>query len=371
MKRIRLAWDNCFARRNPTGSGIYAARLLENLTRDPALDLKTFDGWPDGMRGGGRLGRMLTIGGNLLWTHFDLPFRLWKGHFDVLHSPAFIAPVKAPCPTVITIHDITYLLYPAHFAGWWVRYMKTIMPMAIRSAAAILCGSEHSKRDLVETYRLSPGKVHVIPYGVDHERFHPGAIMDQAWAKDAGIREGYVLHVGGFYERKNIPALLRAVAHLRSQGQWGERQLVLAGAESGGLLGAEGVHRTIAELDLTDQVVLPGRVPDDQLAGLYLRAALVAMPSLYEGFGFPVLESMAVGTPVVASNTSSLPEVAGDAALLVPPNNVEALAEAMGQVLGNPILRGELRARGLKRAQEFSWKRTAEETVAVYRSLVG
>jgi glycosyltransferase involved in cell wall biosynthesis len=371
MKPIKLAWDNCFARRNPTGSGVYAARLLENLTGNPALNLTVFDGWPDGARGGSRMRRVLKIAGNLAWTHFDLPLRLWKGGFDVLHSPAFIAPVKAPSPTVITVHDITYLLYPSHFAAWWVRYMKSVMPLAVRSAAAIICGSEHSKRDLVAAYKLPPGKVHVVPYGVDHERFRPGAALDESWARQAGIRAGYVLHVGGFYERKNVPALLRAVARLRAAGKWGDRQLILAGAEAPGIMGAREIHNTIAELELSPSVVLPGRVPDEHLPGLYAQAALVAMPSLYEGFGFPILEGMAAGTPVVASNTSSLPEVAGDAAILVPPTDIAALADAIGQVLESPGLAAGLRARGLEQARHFNWQRTAEETIAIYRAVAG
>jgi glycosyltransferase involved in cell wall biosynthesis len=371
MKKIRLAWDNCFARRNPTGSGVYAARLLEHLSGNPALDLRVFDGWPDATRGGSRLRRMLKIAGNLAWTHLDLPARLWKGGFDVLHSPAFIAPVKAPCPTVITVHDITYLLYPSHFAAWWVHYMKSVLPVSIRSAAAILCGSEHSRRDLVATYKLPPGKVRVVPYGVDHQIFRPGAALEESWRRQAGIKAGYVLHVGGFYERKNIPTLLRAVARLRDAGKWGERQLVLAGAEAPGIMGADEIHQTIAALELAEIVLLPGRVPEEHLAGLYAQASLVVMPSLYEGFGFPVLEGMAAGTPVVASNTSSLPEVAGDAAILVSPHDTAALADAMGQVLGNPSLAAELRAKGLEQARQFQWQRTAAETVEVYRSLLG
>jgi len=211
----------------------------------------------------------------------------------------------------------------------------------------------------------------VITYGVDHQCFRPGAAMDDAWARQIGIRSEYVLHVGGFYERKNVPTLLQAIAQLRARGKWGERQLVLAGAEAPGIAGAKEIHRTIAELELAPYVVLPGRVPDEHLPGLYSHAALVAMPSLYEGFGFPILEGMSAGTPVVASNTSSLPEVAGDAAILVEPRNAQSLAEAISQVLENPQLRAELRARGLKRAEEFTWKRTADETIAVYRSVAG
>lgn len=368
MKKIKLAWDDCFARRNPTGTGVYAASMLKQLVHDPALDLTVFHGWPKGS--GGRLRRALKIAGNMAWTHFDLPLRLWKHGFDVLHSPAFIAPVEAPCPVVITVHDITYLLYPSHFAPWWVRYMKSVMPATINSAAAVICGSEHSKRDLVSAYKLSSSKVHVVPYGVDHQSFCPEALLDSRWAREVGLRDGYVLHVGGFYERKNIPTLLAAVARLRSLGKWGDRQLVLAGAEAPGIIGGNEIRAAIAELDLSTKMVLPGRVPDEHLPGLYAGASLLVMPSLYEGFGFPILESMAAGTPVVASNTSSLPEVAGDAAILVSPRDTVALADAIGQVLGNPGLGAELRSRGLKRARQFDWQWTAAKTVELYCTLV-
>ncbi len=370
MRQIRLAWDNCFARRNLTGTGVYAARLLDQLSGHPELDVNIFNGWPAPARGGGILRRGLKFAGNMAWTHLDLPLRLWRGGFDLLHSPAFIAPIKSPCPVVITMHDITYLLYPSHFARWWVRYMKSVVPITVKSAAAIICGSEHSKRDLVEAYKLFPEKVHVIPYGVDHERFHPGAALDAAWARQAGIREGYVLHVGELSHRKNIPTLLHAVAQLRSQGKWGSRQLVLAGAEAPGMLGGDEVRNTVKQLELSANVVLAGRVADEHLPGLYAQASLLVMPSLYEGFGFPVLEAMAAGTPVVASNTSSLPEVAGDAGILVSPQDTAALAHAIMEILAQPNLAADLRARGPVWAKQFNWQRTAAETVAVYRGLV-
>jgi len=370
MKRIRLAWDNCFARRNRTGTGIYAARLLEQLTSNPEVDLTIFDGWPAATRGGSSLQRTLKIAGNLAWTHFDLPFRLWKNGFDVLHSPAFVAPVKSPCPMVITVHDITYLLYPSHFTSWWVRYLKAVMPVALKSAAAIICPSEHSVRDVIRAYKIPPAKAHAVPQGVDHQRFRAGAVLDAAWARQAGIRDGYVLHVGELSHRKNIPALLGAVGQLRSLGKWGDRQLVLAGAEAPGMLGADEIRRTIDQLELSAHVVLAGRVPDEHLPGLYAQASLLVMPSLYEGFGFPVLEAMAAGTPVVASNTSSLPEVAGTAAILISPDDTRALAEAITCVLESPVCAAELRAKGLAWARQFNWQRTAAETLEVYRGIV-
>jgi glycosyltransferase involved in cell wall biosynthesis len=185
-----------------------------------------------------------------------------------------------------------------------------------------------------------------------------------------GIRSNYLLHVGALAYRKNIPTLLRAVAHLRESGKLNSRQLVLAGSESPGISGAQEIYQTIQELDLTHTVVLAGHVPDDYLAGLYAEAEILVMPSLYEGFGLPVLEAMASGTPVVSSNTSSLPEVGGSAALYFPPEDHDALSQNLEAVLTNGSLAADMRSKGLKRAAEFSWERTATETIQVYRDVV-
>jgi len=243
------------------------------------------------------------------------------------------------------------------------------MPHTLAQASAVICVSEHSRKDLLKFYNVSSGKVHVVYHGVDHNRFLPGITLDQQWARTLGLREGYVVHVGTFSHRKNIPTLLRAISHLRSKGKWGTRQLVLAGSHSEGMKGVQEVYDTIRELDLGSSVVLTGYVPDEHVPGLYAHASALVMPSLYEGFGFPVLESMAVGTPVIASNSSSLPEVAGDAAILVPPQDVEAWAKAIEDVIESRIISSELQRKGLARARQFSWERTAEQTLAVYRSV--
>jgi glycosyltransferase involved in cell wall biosynthesis len=370
MSTLRVAWDNCFARKSQGGSGVYAARLLEQFAHRADLSLTVFNGWPENLQCGNFAARALRTSGNMLWMHAHLPAVLWKRGFDVLHAPAFIAPVASPCPVVITVHDVTYLLYPEHFSGWWATYVKSVMPTAAKSAAAIICGSEHSKRDIVKAYGLSGEKVRVVPYGVDHDRFRPGATLDSDWARALGIREGYLLHVGVFSRRKNIPCLLRAIAQLRAKGNGRDVQLVLAGSEAPGVTGAAEIHQTIQELHLADSIVLAGHVPDQHIPGLYAQAKALVMPSLYEGFGFPVLESMAAGTPVVASNTSSLPEVAGDAAILVSPTDEHALVEAMEDVIHNPGTVAELKARGLARAKQFNWQRTAAETLEVYRTVV-
>jgi len=369
MINLRVGWDNCYARRNEGGTGVYAARLLEQFANTPGLQMDVLNGWRIHSQRGSRVNRALRIGGDLFWTHAYLPSVLRKRDLDLLHAPAFIAPVASPCPVVITIHDITYRLYPSHFSRWWTTYMRLAMPPAVRSAAAIICGSEHTKRDIIKEYGIACDRVHVVPYGVDHGRFHPAATLDRQWAQTLGIREGYVLHVGVFSQRKNIPTLLRAFAHLRSERNWGQRQLVLAGSESPGVTGATEIYETIRNLDLAGSVVLTGHVPDEHIPGLYSHARVLVMPSLYEGFGFPILESMAVGTPVVASNTSSLPEVAGDAAILVPPMDRDALASAIAAVIGNRSIAEQLRCKGLARARQFSWKRAASETIAIYQAV--
>jgi glycosyltransferase involved in cell wall biosynthesis len=368
MTTLRVAWDNRLARQDKAGTGIYAARLLEQFTSRPDLRMDVLNGWRN-LSGGSLATVALRAAGDLFWTHACLPSLVWKRGADLLHAPAFIAPIAAPCPVVTTIHDVTYLLYPSHFSSWWATYLRIVMPPAVRSAAAIICGSENSKRDIVKAYGIGCEKVRVVPYGVDHDRFHPAATLDHHWAHALGIRDGYVLHVGTFSYRKNIPTLLHAVAQLRAKGKWGDRQVVLAGSQNLSLKGAQEVFDTIPELDLSASVVLTGHVPDEHVPGLYAHASMLVMPSLYEGFGFPVLEAMAVGTPVVCSDTSSLPEVAGDAAIFFPPQDQHALAGAIEDLIQNPSIAEQLRRKGFEQVRRFSWQRTAEQTIEIYREV--
>ena len=369
MRTLKVVWDNRLAGNDKGGTGVYSARLLEQFADRKDLSMEILERRRQTSRTRGLITRGWETIGNLLWTHARLPRVLQKVNADLLHVPAFIAPLVAPCPVVITVHDISYLLYPSHFSRWWAMYLKTIMPQVLSSAAAIVCVSEHSKRDAVATYSIPPEKVFVVPNGVDHDRFYPGIALNHDWACSMGIREEYVLHVGAFSYRKNIPLLLRAIAHLRSAGTWKDRQLILAGPQDLALNGAHEVFETIKELELSASVLLTGHIPNQHLPALYANAALLAMPSVYEGFGLPVLEAMATGTPVVASDASSLPEVAAGAAILFQPNDHLALADAIADVLKRRSVAEELRRKGLERARQFSWQRTAQETVAVYRAV--
>jgi glycosyltransferase involved in cell wall biosynthesis len=368
-RRLRVAWDNSMAGRDRAGTGRYSAGVTTELRKNTGLDLEVISGPQRNGSAPGSLVRGAQIARDLLWYHCCLPHSLGHTHFDVFHGPAFVLPLWCPCPSVVTVHDLTTRIFSEHFDSRWRVYVNTLMPRVLSMASAIICVSEHTKADLLRFYRLSPNKVHVIYNGVDHERFHPrGALLSES-ITGLGIREGYLLHVGTLSYRKNISVLLRAIAHLRSQGVWDNRQLVLAGGGHRGLKGFHEISDNIRDLQLENIVVQAGYVPDANLPGLYAHAAILVMPSLYEGFGFPVLESMAVGTPVIASNTSSLPEVSRDAAILFPPQDYQGLSAAIEEVLRNKRLAEELRWKGFARAAEFTWQRTAEQTVKVYRSV--
>jgi glycosyltransferase involved in cell wall biosynthesis len=366
-RRLHVAWDNALAGRNRTGTGVYASELIRELSADPELHLEVFNGWNIGRRSDGLVARGTRSLSNLCWNDWYFPRLIRSRDFDILHSPAFVAPVPCPCPTVVTIHDLSFRIFPEQFGSRWPRYVTSIMPSVLQAVSAVICVSHHSKQELLKFYKIANDKIHVVYNGIDHRRFNPAATMEAGWARTMGLHENYILHVGDLSGRKNIPRLLGAIAHLRSAGKLGNRQLALVGPESRGMVGAAEIHKTIRDLDLAGTVVLLGRVADEHMAGLYLHASLLVMPSLHEGFGIPVVESMAVGTPVVTSNSSSLPEVAGGAAILVPPTDEQALACAIADVISNAKIAAELRAKGLIQAKKFSWQRSAAETRQVYR----
>ena len=372
---LHVAWDNSLARRNPAGTGVYSSQLIHALGLQPGLNLEVFDGWDPSGRARGVYGdqavfarghRALT---HLFWSHFYFPHLLRKNRFDVIHSPAFVIPFGCPCPSVVTVLDLSFLMFPAQFEKRWQTYVKTVMPSVLRTVSGVICISEHSKQELLKSYQIPSDKIRVVHCGIDHARFHPGVTIDADWLHSIGLHKDYVLHVGTLSQRKNIPLLLRAVASLRSRGRFNGHQLVLAGPELSVLHGGSEIHKTIRALGLQNIVVLTGHVAEERLAGLYAHAKVLAMPSLYEGFGLPVLESMASGTPVVASNCSSIPEVAADAAILVPPQDEQALADAIADVIECRATADELRSKGLQRARQFSWERAAAETLEVYRSV--
>jgi glycosyltransferase involved in cell wall biosynthesis len=291
-----------------------------------------------------------------LWTHVRLSWELLRRpRPDVLFVPAHVLPVVHPLRSVVTVHDLGYRHFPqAHAAGQRL-YLDWSTRFSARRSSLVMADSQATRRDLLRFYDIPDGKIRVVYPGRD-ERLgptDPGPVRARY-----GLPDRYVLHVGTLQPRKNLVRLIEATARLSQQMP--DLRLVLAGRA--GWLAEPILAQARAHGDL---VRLLDYVPDEDLAGLYSGAAVFAFPSLYEGFGFPVLEAMACGTPVVCANTSSLPELAGEAALLVDPGDVDALAAALGRVLADRDLRESLVDRGRQQVRLFSWERTAKEALAV------
>lgn len=284
---------------------------------------------------------------------------------DLFHATDHLLPRLSRVRSVFTLHDLVFCFYPQTHKPLNRWFLTLMMPRFLRAADAVIAVSECTKRDAMQTYDLDEAKIKVIYEGVNprFRRSSPGVISSVLHKYD--LRERYILSVGTIEPRKNLTSLLEAYVAIRNQDS--QLKLVIVG-KRGWLY--EGFFRRLSELGLENEVIFPGFVPDEDLPALYSATDLFVFPSLYEGFGLPVLEAMACGAPVVTSNTSSLPEVAGEAALLVDPNSVEALTRAMRDVLDNRTLRHDLRARGPKQAAKFSWETAAHETLAVYRSLL-
>lgn len=304
--------------------------------------------------------RMVVWLGQLARIGFD---RLLPGA-ELFHATEHLLLPLHHVPTVLTVHDLIYHLFPRHHKRLNYWYLSLTMPLYCRRADAIITVSESSKRDLVRCYGVPADKVTVV-YEAAAPHFRPATPEAVAAVRGRyGLPERYVIYVGTIEPRKNLVRLLEALQLLHGKGE--EVKLVVVGGL--GWLYEEFLRRL--EEAPAGKVIVLGYVPDEDLPALYSGATLFALPSLYEGFGLTVLEAMACGTPVVCSHTSSLPEIAGDAARYFNPTDVQAMAEVMHQVLEDKESQEEMRARGLAQAARFSWSRAAEETMAVYHRLM-
>ena len=291
----------------------------------------------------------------VLWKHLALPLALARDRIEVFHSPTSTLPLAAPCRQVVTMHDLFAAIEPRWFApriGWQLRLTQR---RAAHAANRVIAVSERTRQDLVARYRVPPERVVVVNNGVNHDRFRPAEVDPEAVARKYGVPHPFVLCVGSLMPWRNAPRLLRATARLG----YG---LLFVGRD---IWGTDPTARLAGERGW-DWVRFAGYVPDADLPAIYAAARVFAYPSLYEGFGIPPLEAMACGTPVVASTAGALPEVLGDAALLVDPYKEDALAQAIRAAAED---QGTLRRRGLERAAHFSWRRTADETWRVYEDV--
>jgi glycosyltransferase involved in cell wall biosynthesis len=277
---------------------------------------------------------------------------------QVLHSPDFIPPLQRPCPAVITVHDLAFRRFPDLLTAESARYYGQI-ERAVASAEAIIAVSASTADDLVDLAGAARDKIHVVYEAADPLYRLPEAAP--------AARPGYLLFVSTIEPRKNLPVLLEAYRLLLDRGRIRPVPELRVVGRRGWLY--EDSFRAIERLGLAAHVRLLGEVAPPDLLGLYQGARLFAMPSLYEGFGLGALEALACGAPVLASKAGALPEVGGDAGLLLPPGDPAAWADALERVLGDPALEADLRQRGPAQAARFSWARAARETLAVYRRI--
>jgi glycosyltransferase involved in cell wall biosynthesis len=368
---------------HPTGIGLYTRELLRRM---PGLDPGTsYTAWYLNAKGwaGGPRHLLRDLGAPSLRereTHFparwfaklegrfDAPRIEWLTRFDVLFAPNFIPPPTRSRRVVVTVHDLAFKRFPEtapHGTRWWLERLDE----TLRRAAHVIVPSHATETDLLELYRVEPERVSVIPHGVDREVFRPAPEEDVARVRARfGIDGPYLLVLGGIEPRKNLPRIVEAWSRLDDDVR---PALVIAGASVA--WNPEGTRALSSALDalrspVREQVILTGYVSRAQSGPLLTGAVALVFPSLYEGFGLPVLEAMACGTPVITSNRSSLPEVASDAALLVDPESVNSIAGAMGRMLQDEATRRDLVAKGTGRVAAFSWDETARKTAEIMRA---
>jgi glycosyltransferase involved in cell wall biosynthesis len=381
---MRLGISGFFWNRENTGSGQYTRRL--------AYGLLNLDGGPECLllrphHGDGPaiasprpahiserfLAPPLPLGENVakLWfEQISFPRACLDEGVDVLHVPYFAPPFLGANRTLVTIHDLIPLLLPAYRGSLLVRTYTRLVAAAARRASAIVTDSQASKNDILRLLRVPAERVRVVHLAAD-KTFKPVSSADrlEEVRHKYGLPEEYLLYFGGFDQRKNLESLIAAFASIGAELR-GRIHLVIAGhlpSQDSDFFPHP--RRLVEQQGVQDSVVLAGWVEEKDKPALYSGATLFVFPSLYEGFGLPVLEAMSCGTAVIASNSTSLPEITGDSALLVDPHDTEGLAAAITLLLEDVTRREELASKGLERARLFSWDKTVAQTMEAYRSV--
>ena len=293
-----------------------------------------------------------------------IPWLLKKESVDVFHSTTYSAPVFQPCKTIVTIHDLIPLIFPEDYRWIHTVYYRQVVQRSLKKVQSILTVSQSSKGDLVRFFGLDQNRIVVTYNGVD-DRFSPdvSGLSKKRISEVFNIKGPFILSVVNQKPHKNVAVLIRAFERFMKKAKV-PYKLVIVG------IGGTDELKNISDA-IHNSLIFLRRVTDDQLITLYQNAALFVLPTLYEGFCLPVLEAMACGTPVITSNVSSLPEIAGDAAVLINPDNIDELAGAIYNVLANKDLQKVLREKGIRQARRFSWRETAQQTLKVYEEVLG
>ncbi len=297
----------------------------------------------------------------ILWEQIAQPVLLRRIGADLVHGPVNVVPLLSAVPSVVSVLDLSFLRFPQFFRPANRRYLRLFTRLSVRRAKRIIAISEHTAREVIQLLGATRDRIRVIYPGVDGDLFRPLPRMAvAAFRARHGLPERFALYVGTLEPRKNLVRLLQALATLPPSEC---PLLVVAGARG---WYDEEVFAWVERLALEERVRFTGYVPSEELPLWYNAAHVFVYLSLYEGFGMPVLEALACGTPVLASAASAIPEAAGEGALLVNPTDVAAIADGLRSLFADELLREVLRAKGLAHASRFSWEKTAQETVALY-----
>lgn len=362
---FRLLFEASEAYRNPTGIGRFARALINELVHN-AYDVETFFAPHDyNQRQHAQtqrtlLNRITNFSEHLSLTQWQAYNSARRHKVDVFFSPSFFSPLLSSIPTVVTFHDLNYHEQPQLTDRFWGTYARRMMPIFARRAAALVTTTETVKRSVCEYFALPHDKVHAVPMGID-PKFRVSEVSEQLHLvrEKYQLNEPFALYVGAWYKTKNLPVLLHAFAPLK------DATLVITGHAT------TPEQQEIPELahKLGVRVRFVGRVSDDELVALYNMAHVVVQPSLYEGFGMPVIEAMACGAPVIASDIDVLQEVAGDAAQFFPRHDPASLSHLLSAALNSPERNPQQSQKSLQRASQYTWPLAVQKLIPIWRGV--
>jgi glycosyltransferase involved in cell wall biosynthesis len=368
VKPLRVGFDGHAFSSPAAGIRRYATELVSALVAlGEPLEIVALGGDAEAIPTGvSRIADSAHPSTNAGWTLIGLPRTAARAGVHLIHAPSYTAPFWAGVPVLLTIHDVSYELHPEWYPyrrDWLRRYFYR---RSAKAAARVVTDSAFSASEISRAYGIPSERVVVIPLGV-HRAFGAGD-PNLPLELPTNVTEPFLLHVGDLHERRNLTVVVDALLEARRHfGAAAATSLVLAGVDRGV---GEGLCTMAAEAGAPDAVVALGAVEEDRIHALYRGALALVYPSLYEGFGLPLVEAMASGTPVLASHEASMPEVLGGAGVLLDPRDVSAWRDAIIRLVNDDTLRDDLRARGLARAATFTWQRTARLTLDAYREVV-
>lgn len=346
----------------------YIAQALRHLPAEAGIEYTIFTGSPLAIA---ERSDFTVVGppwptrhpvGRILWEQTIWPLEMKRRQLHLSHSMAFVTPLWSPAPAIVTIYDLSFIHYPERFPSWQRRYLTGQTRRSCQQAKRIIAISEAGRQDIHRHFDAPLERIDVVHPGVD-DHFRPLEQKEiDAFRRAQELPDSFLLHVGTLQPRKNIPLLIEALAQLEED----ETALVLVGGK-GWLY--DDIFARVRRLDLEKRVRFAGYVADAELPLWYNAAAALVFPSVYEGFGLPVVQAMACGTPVIAANTSSIPEAAGDAALLFASDDITALVNHMSTVINNSEIRAKLGQQGIEQARRFSWAQSGRKMAGIYAHL--